>query len=126
MYIGQQQIISEKPLENGLVEVTLKALEIDQIGEIEIAVYNEGDLEKLKTEESNDDLTKLRDIRVEPIVQDIMLTFYKHNLQIEDLQHVSLLLNNSLMIAQQVHERTLYNNHELKRSVYQFRDSLLG
>jgi len=126
MYIGKQQIIGEKLLDGGFVEVTLKALELDDIGETETVVYNEADLENLKSEEPENDLTKLREIRVEPIVQDLLLCLFKHNMQLIDLEYITQTLVTSLNSAQDKHERNLYGNHAMKRNIHQFKDSLMG
>jgi len=104
----------------------LKALEIDDVGEVEIAIYNKDILEKLKTKEANEDLTELRKDRVESTVQEVILTFYRHNVRIDDIDHIFDLVASSVNHATERHDRGTYGNHKTKRSIHQIKETLFG
>lgn len=126
MYIGNQEIISETPADNGLIEVKLKADPLDNMGEVETAFFHNEILESVKTEEPLVDLTELRHRRCAPIISVLLMVCIEYNIQVQDFKHIIMMLEDNIMNAKHKHERKLYGDHELKRTLHHFRKEMMA
>ena len=125
MYIGNQQIITEEPLVNDLIKVTVKTEEIDQLEtETEEIVMNKETLELVKTEEPESDATKVRNLRCEKTIEEMAIVLLRHNTLLSDVEHIFQNLQKTILQARFKKERKLYGNNEHKRAIGQFADEL--
>lgn len=124
-YIGTQKVLDEKDIENGLISLTVKSEEVDELDtETEEMVLNKETYDRVKTKEPMDDATKLRDLMTQPVVEDLVLVLVKHNIRINDLEYIQQCIQQTLMQASLKKARKFYGNNEVKRTVHQYIEEL--
>jgi len=136
MYIGNQKILQETALENGDIEVTLEARQEVILGgggkrdialglkKEEIIVYPKGILDKIKTEESQEE-TALRNAWASKPIAEIVLALMNNAVPVSYFEHIFSSVIFTIQNAEKIKDRRVSGVHELNRNVYQLKNELL-
>lgn len=119
MYFADKEILEKNPLDEGFVELTLEGRK----GDVKIVVSDE-DLAKLETEEAQTDLTKFRDERCRPVIEEIIQSLKDHNVKIIDLEFILQMTNNCVLLAEKETTADFYGNAEDERTVWSVKEKL--
>lgn len=125
MYIGNQKILQEEELSNGLIAVKLEAIKEKRgdeyetaqgLDEYEILHFTPETLEKIKTEEGID-LSLLRERWCAYVIDDMIGTLKEYSVPFEYIDYINQSILMNLQRAQSLKDRKIFGHHESKRNV---------